>query len=595
MPARILTKFWRRPTAATTWTLFIVLVAATAWLRLVFYPDRVVSLTYALPLLICLFYPARKLLWAMVGAFLGISAYKTLVLLKPVLGEDRVLHAWSMQVLNIIVVAVTVHVILNLLLALEAATHRLEQANRDLVARDEEISRQNEELHAQAEELAQQNEEIQQQNEETQQQAEELQAQAEELSEANSELAKREAIMETLIDSLNGQDGDGAIPEKMCAPLLGLFPGIAAAVVIWEERNGRLGLVAQQGLQSALPDSIDKDSTLTGAVMEQNRPAFVEDLALRPDLLARPLQDAGMRSVLAAPLRIEGRPAGGIEVYARQPQGWTKQQFKLLEWATAHCGLLLEVRRLHQQLVQSNTDLDRLVRERTGELQEMVNELEHFSYSITHDLRAPLRAMHGFAGMLAEECADRLTEQSREYLRRLTTAATRMDRLITDALVYSKTVREELALRPLDPAELLRGMIESYPAFQEPHAKIRVDPGLPRVLANEAALTQCFSNLLGNAVKFVARGTVPEVRVRADRIDGVVRLWFEDNGIGIPAEMQSRVFLMFQRASKEFEGTGIGLALVRKVAERMGGRVGVVSEPGQGSRFWVELKAPSHS
>jgi signal transduction histidine kinase len=165
-----------------------------------------------------------------------------------------------------------------------------------------------------------------------------------------------------------------------------------------------------------------------------------------------------------------------------------------------------------------------------------------------------------------------------------------MDQLITDALSYSHAVRTDLQLAPIDPARLLRGMIESYPVFQEPNAHIRIDSNLPAVLANEAGLTQCFSNLLGNAVKFVAPGTVPEVKIRAEGNEGCVRLWFEDNGIGIPEAMKDRVFDMFQRASKEYEGTGIGLALVRKVSERMGGNVGVESEPGRGSRFWLELK-----
>src|SRR5690606_4579649 len=144
-------------------------------------------------------------------------------------------------------------------------------------------------------------------------------------------------------------------------------------------------------------------------------------------------------------------------IYAARSCAWTKEQFKLLEWASAQCAVILEVRRLHRQLLRSNANLDALVRNRTAELQDMVNELEHFSYSITHDLRAPLRAMQGFADMLGEECAGHLSDQSREYLRRLTTAGSRMDRLITDALVYSKTVREELALGAVDAGSLLRG------------------------------------------------------------------------------------------------------------------------------------------
>lgn len=584
MPVRILTRYWRQPTAPRSLAIFILMVAGMAWLRLGIFPDQLISLSYGVPLLICLFYPDRRLLWAMAGAFVALSAYKSFVALEsPPDSFSPIAMAWGMQVFNTVAVTLAVHMIINLLEALQDANRRLDRSNQELITRDEEISRQNEELHAQTEELAQQNEEIQQQTEE-------LRMQTEELGAANAELAKRETILEALLQSLDGDDGHGGIPEKMCQPLLGLFPNVAVAIAMWEKRGDALHLVAQHGLPAAFATRHAVNASFAGIVMTEKRSAFVEDLRLRPDLFDERLQAHPLRSVLATPLRVNHEAIGAVEIYAAQPQTWTTHQFRLLEWATAHCGLLVEVRRLQQELRQNNADLDRLVQARTAELQDMVNELEHFSYSITHDLRAPLRAMHGFAGMLAEECAEQLTEQSRDYLRRLTTAATRMDRLITDALVYSKTVREELALRPVNPAELLRGMIESYPAFQPPHANIELQPELPRVLANEAALTQCFSNLLGNAVKFVPKGTVPSVRVRADHDDGMVRLWFEDNGIGIPPEMQSRVFLMFQRASKEFEGTGIGLALVRKVAERMGGRVGVLSEPGRGSRFWVDLK-----
>ena len=263
----------------------------------------------------------------------------------------------------------------------------------------------------------------------------------------------------------------------------------------------------------------------------------------------------------------------------------------MFEWISAQCSLLMDSRRLQIELQNANTDLDRLVTKRTAELQELVNELEHFSYTITHDLRAPLRAMTGFAGLLAEECMDTMGSSSREYLTRIITASGRMDRLITDALSYSQIVRHEMPLEVIDARRLLTEMIESYPIFQEPKARVEIAADLPHVLGNEAALTQCFSNLLGNAVKFVPPGTVPHVRIRSERRGDRVCLWCEDNGIGISADLQSRVFVMFQRLSKDYEGTGIGLTLVKKVVERMGGSVGVESEPGRGSRFWVELKA----
>lgn len=252
-------------------------------------------------------------------------------------------------------------------------------------------------------------------------------------------------------------------------------------------------------------------------------------------------------------------------------------------------GELVEARRV---LTRSKEELEKLVVERTAKLQELVGELEHFSYTIIHDMRAPLRAMQGFAEMLEQGNQD---AESQMLLHRIVNAARRMDMLITDALNYNQTVRQELALSAVDAGELLRGMLETYPEFQAFRACIEVAGRIPSVLANEAGLTQCFSNLLGNAIKFVQPGQAPQIRVWAQVSDGWVRLCVEDQGVGIPATMLPRIFDMFSRGHQSYPGTGIGLALVRKVMERMGGKVTVESEEGQGARFWLFLRAATPS
>jgi PAS domain S-box-containing protein len=246
-------------------------------------------------------------------------------------------------------------------------------------------------------------------------------------------------------------------------------------------------------------------------------------------------------------------------------------------------------------------NLEKTVTSRTAKLHETIAELEHFSYAVVHDLRAPLRTMQGFAEMTEEECAGCERTFSKDCLRRIKVASNRMDQLIGDCLNFSKAARQELVLKPVDLFQLLDGLVETYPNLQPDKADIQIEPNLPTVLGNEAALTQCFSNLLGNAVKFAKAGAKPQIRVRAEPSPAAstaasirasnrfVRLWVEDNGIGIPKDAQQRIFGMFQRATTDREGTGIGLAIVRKVVERMGGTVGVESAEGQGSRFWVEL------
>jgi signal transduction histidine kinase len=257
------------------------------------------------------------------------------------------------------------------------------------------------------------------------------------------------------------------------------------------------------------------------------------------------------------------------------------------------------LRRAHELITNKAAHLDALVKERTAKLQETIDELEHFSYTITHDMRAPLRAMQGFAGMLSSEVSDKVSPEADDYLRRITEAANRMDALIRDSLQYAKVIRERTPLTSVHPAPILRGILDSYPALQPRHVQIQLVEPFPPVMANEAGLAQCFSNLLVNAVKFVRAGVSPKIRiwaeVRKHSRPSTVRFWFEDNGIGIPQEYHERIFSMFQQLDKSYEGTGIGLALVRKTANRMNGKAGVESEPGKGSRFWLEFPTASHA
>jgi PAS domain S-box-containing protein len=249
------------------------------------------------------------------------------------------------------------------------------------------------------------------------------------------------------------------------------------------------------------------------------------------------------------------------------------------------------LREAQEKLSRHAEELEQQVNDRTVALQRTIAELESFSYSISHDLRAPLRAMQSFALILAEECASEVGDTGKEYIRRITTAAERMDRLIRDVLTYSRVARDDIHIAPVNVQALLRDILESYPNLHEKGAYVELKGAFPIVLANEAVLTQCMSNLLGNAIKFVARGTTPQVEVWSEIADDGrrARLFFKDNGIGIDATLHEKIFGIFERASTQYEGTGIGLAIVKKGMERIGGQVGLESKPGQGSTFWMEL------
>ncbi len=244
------------------------------------------------------------------------------------------------------------------------------------------------------------------------------------------------------------------------------------------------------------------------------------------------------------------------------------------------------------QLSLTNRELEDRVRERTHRLQETVTELEAFSYTISHDMRAPLRAMRGFATMLIEDCGNKLEPEHRDYLHRINHAGQRLERLIQDVLRYSRVAREQISLHPVELESVIADVIQQHPTLQTTLADIEVRAPLPPVLGHEVMLVQCLSNLLANAVKFVAPGVRPHVVVAAEPVENFVVLSIEDNGIGIDPQYHGKIFGMFERLSSTVpvEGTGIGLAIVKRAAARIGGDVGV--EPGTkgGTRFWLRLQ-----
>jgi len=218
-----------------------------------------------------------------------------------------------------------------------------------------------------------------------------------------------------------------------------------------------------------------------------------------------------------------------------------------------------------------------------------------FCYGIAHELRAPVRATRAFSELLVKETAVARDEVDSDYARRIAQASSYMDKLIEDLLAYGRLHHTEMTLVGVSVRSTVERVLQHLAAdIQRQKAKLITDAGLERVRAHPMLIGQALENLVSNALKFVAPGASPQVKIETERAGkGRIRISVRDKGPGIDPAWQQKIFGIFQRAHshEEFPGTGIGLAMVKRIVELMDGEVGVISSPGHGSCFWIELPA----
>ena len=255
-------------------------------------------------------------------------------------------------------------------------------------------------------------------------------------------------------------------------------------------------------------------------------------------------------------------------------------------------GRTARLLRSQESLRALNLDLERRVAARTAELEEANRELEAFSYSISHDLRAPLRAIQSFGKILQEEQASRLDSEGSRHLGLVVRSSERMSTLIDDLLLFSRTSRQALAKQRVDPREIAESVVaELVPPRGERGPGMTIQD-LPECQADPALLRQVYLNLIGNAVKFTSRTSRPVIEVGALHGTTPAVYFVRDNGAGFDMRYYDRLFGVFQRLHREdeFEGTGVGLAIVKRIVQRHGGKVWAESVPGEGATFFFTLE-----
>ena len=279
-----------------------------------------------------------------------------------------------------------------------------------------------------------------------------------------------------------------------------------------------------------------------------------------------------------------GSPLGFVKIIRDQTE--TKRRQEEID------DLNAKLQKAHLELQEYAQGLESKVHQRTEMLNERNAEMQDFCYSIAHDLRAPLRSIQAMSQVVLEDYDSVLDSTGKSYLSRIVQAGRQLDQLTVDLLEYTRFSREEITLTSIDLEKVLSDVMGNLSeSIQQKQAEIRVRSPLPSAIGQHAYAVQIVGNFLSNALKFVRPGEKPVVEIWAERADKRVRLYVKDKGIGISPEYQEKVFVLFERLHPqgEFEGTGAGLTIARKAAQRMNGDIGVKSQPGEGSTFWLDL------
>jgi PAS domain S-box-containing protein len=360
------------------------------------------------------------------------------------------------------------------------------------------------------------------------------------------------------------------------------------AAILLFDADGVMRFKAAHGLSEAYRKAVEGHSPWKPGDPDP-RPVAIDDIrtaGLDPHL-QKVVEDEGIRALAFIPLRYHKRLLGKFMIYYNAPHRFEPDALRPAEAIASQVSFAIE----RQKDAEA---LESLVDERTKSLREAVAQMEEFSYTVSHDLRAPLRGMQVYSKALLEDYGEMLDVEAKRYVMRIEENATRLDKMVLDVLTFSRLARTELKMERVSLDKLVRELVQHYPGMQPPRAEVRIDP-LSDVVGHEPSITQAVSNLLSNAVKFVAPGVTPNVHVWTERKEGAVRLWVADNGIGIDPVHHSRLYNMFERVhpNLRYDGTGVGLAIVRKAVSRMGGETGLESDGKNGSRFWIQLPAPT--
>jgi len=360
-----------------------------------------------------------------------------------------------------------------------------------------------------------------------------------------------------------------------------------------DERENRLHCVETWSVDDerirAFLDTSRRETFVPGTtgmirrVLSTGESVWIADIAEKKDFLRGPMAlAAGLKGAFALPVRMGDKVLGAIEFFGREPRHPDKWLLQITVSIGNLIGQLMARRQAEAAMREAYQELEH----KTKELTRSNEELQQFAYVASHDLQEPLRMISSYTQLLERRYVDRLDGDAKDFMAYIVDGAARMKQLIEDLLAYSRVGTRGKEFQAIDSgAPLDRALANLRASIESSGAQVTRDR-MPEVVADGAQLSQVFQNLIGNAIKF--RGAdPPKIHVGAEARDAVWVFTVKDNGIGLDTQYADRIFMMFQRLHNkaEYPGTGIGLAIVKKIVERHGGRIWVESEPGKGATF----------
>lgn len=422
-----------------------------------------------------------------------------------------------------------------------------------------------------------------------------LTAQTAELTRSNEEVQQRyretqtlHEISETILNSLELNLMMAGILDK--AFEIGGFD--IGVIRVLDYTREALEAVASRGYRE--PENVQRHRRkLEGFTTGAGTTRVMEDKAVHVvDLTQtqgnRTFKSEGVHTLVAVPLRSHEDVLGVVQLGSRMQREFRESELRILDAIGRQAGIAVQKARLYEETKRAQAALA----EKAEELARSNTELQHFAYIASHDLQEPLRMVASYVQLLARRYNGKLDEEANEFINFAVDGAKRMQGLINALLAYSRIGTKGKPFEPTDCEEVLRTTLKNLQlAIEDSKAVVTHDP-LPTVMADAAQVGQLFQNLIGNAIKF-RDSRSPEVHIWAQRIGAEWLFSFRDNGIGIDPQYKERIFVIFQRLynKQEYPGTGIGLALCKKIVERHGGRIWVESEPGNGSIFRFTIAA----